>query len=320
MKNSLITTIALVLLAGCCRFGNRCVTGRGEDVPDEPPAPASNAQKVPGVHTGLRAVKSWCLYYGAATADTVERLGGYGLVVIDANALGPKSRETISALKARGCLVAGYLSMIEVAKWHRYRDRIPREWYILADGKPWNPWGGKDVGWDANLAASLAEPGWREMLVELVRSEVLDFGCDGVFMDTVEDLDFASLPADERPKQLEGFRQLLAALDERYPDAFFIANRSLQGSLPVAAEHIDALCWESYAPKYFDDAGTRTWMDGVAKNIEAERARRPFVVLSLMDIPKNATDIETTRKRMREISAEHGYVPYCTVGGYSSLP
>ena len=300
-----VLAAALALLSGC---GHICRHPCEHSAPVAPPPRT------------LADARSWCLYYGASTTDIVERLGGYDLVVIDAKALGGTASNTIARLKSKGCLVAGYLSMFEVARWHRYRSRIPREWYLTVDGKPWSPWAGKDVSWDDNLVASFAEPGWREMLVGLVKSEVLDYGCDGVFMDTLEDLDFATLPAAERPRQLEGMRQLLAALDETYPKAFFIANRTLQGTLPVAAPYLDALCWESFAPKYFEDPPTRAWMDGVSRNIEAQREKYPFVKLSLMDSDKSAADIPTTQAKMRAISAERGYVPYCTVGGYSALP
>ncbi len=283
------------------------------DLPAKPATPAAR----------FAAARSWCLYYGPATPDSVDRLGKYEIVVIDPAALGATAKETIAALHTRGCLVAGYLSMIEVASWHRYRDRIPREWYLIADGKPWVPWAGKDVGWDANLSASLAEPGWRKMLVDLVQSEVLDYGCDGVFMDTLEDLDFAGLPAEERPRQLDGLRQLLAALDERYPEAFFIANRTLQGTLPVAAQYVDAICWEDFSTKYFDDPEVRPWMEGIAKNIAAEAAKRPadkpLRVLALDDLTPDDT-FPAERAAVFANAERFGYLPYCTKGNYHSLP
>ena len=308
MKHTALTAIlASALLSAYC---------------DTQPAvpPRDGAKGAAPLTRTLADARSWSLYYGPNVPALVERLGASDLVVVDPKALGGTASNTIARLKEKGCLVAGYLSMFEVARWHRYRSRIPREWYLTVDGKPWSPWAGKEVSWDDNLVASLAEPGWREMLVGLVQSEVLDYGCDGVFMDTLEDLDFPTLPAAERPRQLEGMRQILAALDERYPKAFFIANRTLQGTLSVAAPYIDALCWESFAPKHFDDPSTRAWMEAIARNIEAQRAKRPFVVLSLMDSDKTAADIPATQAKMREISASHGYVPCCTVGGYTSPP
>lgn len=290
-----------------------------------PSAPSSTCAGAPSRGAATRGaastVRSWCLYYGPATEEALERLAGYELVVVDPAALGANAADAIAALKRRGCLVAGYLSMFEIASWHRYRPRIPREWIVLdADGTPWAPWGGKDVGWEGNLAASFAEPGWRAMLADLVQSEVLDYGCDGVFMDTLEDLDFASMPAAERERQFDGARRLMAELDARYPDAFFIANRALQRALDAVGDHIDALCWESFAPKYFADPQTRTWMEQVAAHVAERQAAHPFRVLALWTDEKPGPDNAAQQETMRSIALEHGYLPFCSTGGYHRLP
>ena len=314
MKNMIaILSLCAAITAQFCFVGCCKTSCTRPEAPAEVSAPAPRPT--------IKTVPSWSLYYGAATTDTVERLGGYGLVVIDPHALGPKSAETIAALKAKGCIVAGYLSFIEVAKWHRYRSRIPREWYILRDdGSPWSPWAGKDVGWDANLAASLAEPGWRDMLCDLVKSEVLDYGCDGVFMDTLEDVDFHTMPEKEKDRQVEGLRLLMAALDERYPDAFFIGNRTLQRALDAVAPHIDAVCWESFSPKYFKDASSRGWMEMIAKRLKDATDQYGVRVISLWNVDALYPEYEADKAQVQELSNERGYILYCTVGGYSKLP
>ena len=303
---SLCAVAAAILPMGCCKLRSSCPT---------PSAEASVADARPTIKT----VTTWSLYYGAATTDTVARLGGYGLVVIDPHALGPKSKETIAAFKEKGCIVAGYLSFVEVAKWHRYRSRIPREWYIVRDdGSPWNPWANKDVSWDANLAASLAEPGWRKMLGDLVQSEVLDYGCDGVFMDTLEDVDFHTMP--EKDRQVEGLRLLMAELDERYPDVFFIGNRTLQRALDAVAPHIDAVCWESFSPKYFKQDSSRGWMEMIAKRLKDATDKYGVRVISLWNVDALYPEYEEDKAKVLELATEHGYIHYCTVGGYSKLP
>ncbi len=314
MKNTcaILTLCAVVTIQ--LSFVWCCKTGLSSPRPEVPKAESTSRPTI-------KTVPSWSLYYGAATTDTVERLGGYGLVVIDPHALGPKSAETIAALKAKGCIVAGYLSFVEVAKWHRYRSRIPREWYIVRDdGSPWSPWAGKDVGWDANLAASLAEQGWRDMLCDLVKSEVLDYGCDGVFMDTLEDVDFPTMPEKEKDRQVEGLRLLMAALDERYPDAFFIGNRTLQRALEAVAPHIDAVCWENFSPKYFKDASSRGWMEMIAKRLKDATDKYGVRVISLWNVDALYPEYEADKATVQELAKERGYIHYCTVGGYRKLP
>ena len=317
--------LSLVLAAGLC-VGHALAAAPA--APAKPaakprPNPADFEQRIifpPGVRPArhvkdgqhIRNVQSWCLYYGNYAADLVDRLAGYELVVVDPAALGEKADEVVSGLHARGCLVAGYLSCFEVATWHRYLPRVKAEWRVKVDGKNWVPWG-------ANEAASLAEPGWRELLVELMRTEVFDHGCDGVFMDTLADLDHPGLPEEERARQLEGLGKFAEAYDKAYPDKFFVGNWTIQRTLPVLAPHIDALCWEDFDPKHFDGAA-RGWMEGIAKKIGDEAAKHPFRVLTLWNVDAPGDDLPARQEKMRENSAGFGYLPFCTTGGYRSLP
>ena len=270
------------------------------------------------------APRSWCLYYGGPRDDLADRLGGHDLVVVDPAALGDKAAETVAALHARGCRVAGYLSAVEIARWHTYRDRVDPAWHILLDGKLWVPWGGTGVGWEANLAVSLAEPGWRALLAELVDRDILGCGCDGVFFDTLEDLDRPELPADEALRQREGLRILLRDLREAHPGALLFANRTLGATLEVVAESGDGICWEDFAVAHFENPETRSWMTDIVSRIEACRERRgpgrPFLVLALWDAPEDLADFPARREAMHALAAAHDYLPYCCRGGYMALP
>ena len=280
--------------------------------PDAEPAPAPTVDAAR--ENPLAAIRSWALYYGPATPDIADRLGGYDLVVVSPHALGDAAAKTVAALKARGCLVAGYLSCFEIATWQSYSSRVKPEWLVKVNGECWHPF-------EDNTAASLANKEWRELLVELAKTQVFDMGCDGLFMDTIADLDSDQFPDETlRLRELEGLGILAAALDEAYPDAFFIGNRVLQRTLPAMSSHIDAVCWTDFNPKYFDDLVIRSWMRGIAKGLAVRQKMHSIRVLSLWDESEPGEDIAERQERMRRISAEYGYLPYCTVGGYKTLP
>ena len=293
--------------------------------PDAEPVPAPDAAPVRASAepvevandespSPLADIRSWALYYGPAAPDLADRLGGYDLVVVAPHALGDDSVETVAALKARGCLVAGYLSCFEIASWQTYADRVKPEWLVKVDGEIWHPF-------EDNTAASLANEEWRALLVELAKTQVFDVGCDGLFMDTIADLDSDKIPDEGlRLRELDGLGKLVAALNETYPDAFLIANRTLQRTLPALSSHIDAVCWTDFAPKYFDDFSVRNWMRGIAKGLALRQETHKFRVLSLWNESQPGDDIAERQERMRRISAEYGYLPYCTVGGYKKLP
>ena len=274
----------------------------------------------------LNEARSWALYYGPPASTLVERISGYDLVVIDPAALGAEASATVDALRQGGATVLGYLSAFEVATWHEWRDCVPDSWLVRVDGKPWRPWGGTDVGWSANFAASLAEEGWRALLAEIVDSRIIGVGCDGVFLDTLEDLDREELPEAERARQLRGLRRLLSELRCEHPGAPIVCNRTLGATLAAVAEDADGICWEDFAPAHFDDAETRSWMEGVASRLRAVSRRRPadrpFRVLALWNVDDASAvpDIAAAQAAMREKAASFGFLPFCTVGGYQALP
>ena len=312
MKNPLCTVPLLLSHAAVLSAVASAVAAAPAPKPAAKPAAATRAAVPRPAPRTVADARSWCLYYGGWATNVVDRLAQYELVVVDPAALGGKADETIAALHARGCLVAGYLSCFEVAKWHRYLPRVKEEWRVKVDGRNWVPWG-------ANEAASLAEPEWRALLVELMRTEVFDHGCDGVFMDTLADLDHPGLPEDERARQLEGLGAFAAAYDAAYPDRFFVGNWTIQRTLPVLAPHLDALCWEDFDPKHFEGSA-RGWMEGIAKKIGDEAAKHPFRVLTLWNADAPGADLPSRQKKMREISARLGCLPFCTSGGYHRLP
>ena len=110
-----------------------------------------------------------------------------------------------------------------------------------------------------------------------------------------------------------------AAYDAAYPDRFVVGNWTIQRTLPVLAPHIDALCWEDFDPKHFEGS-SRGWMEGIAKKIGDESAKHPFRVLTLWNTDAPGTDLPSRQKKMREISARLGCLPFCTSGGYHRLP
>ncbi len=309
--------LSLVLMAGLCA-GHALAAKpavKPEDDPDGQriiePAGARPAWRVKDIQH-VDNVCSWCLYYGDWATNVVDRLSQYELVVLDPAALRGKADEVIAELHERGCLVVGYLSCFEVAKWHRYLPRVKPEWRVKVDGKNWVPWG-------ANEAVSLAEPEWRALLVELMRTEIFDHGCDGVFMDTLADLDNPRLPEDERARQLDGLGKFAEAYDKAYRGKFFIANWTLQRTLPVLAPHVDAVCWEDFDPKNFEGSASG-WMKGISKKLAAESAKHPFRVLTLWNVDAPGDDLPARQEKMRELSVGFGYLPFCTSGGYRRLP
>ena len=280
-------------------------------------AASPHPDAAPSAQARFRAARSYALCDGKADEASLRNLATYDVAVIDPQSIGGDAEARIAQLKAAGTVVIGYLSCMEVATWHRYRDRVDPAWTIYAEGKPWIPWG-------ENHAMTLSEPRWRALVADLVQSEVLDYGCDGVFMDTLADIDNPTLPKEFLERELDGLEALMRELRTRYPSVIFIGNWTIQRTLPAVARYADGICWEDFSPAHFEDAQTAGWMRDIARNIAAESAKKPhpLVILALWDAPASLSAEERAARlnRMRETACAFGYLPYANTGGYYTPP
>lgn len=267
-----------------------------------------SASGAPG-NKRLDNARDFVLYYGGVNAGELENLARYDVVIIDPQAMGGNAKQKIAELKRRGCFVIGYLSYMEVAAWHRYRKKVPAEWELKINGKPWKPWGN-------NHAIDLGNPQWRKLLVKLTKTEVMDYGCDGVFMDTLADIEHPDLPEPMRKKQLAGLEALMKELRAKYPGFAFVGNWTIQATLPVMAKYADVICWENFQPKYFDPADSAyAFMMAIKKNLDRLQKKHRFKVYALWASP-NYYNLRDDQKKMAELAASFGYLSYCCIDDY----
>ncbi len=259
----------------------------------------------------LEKARDYVLYYGAVGERELTELAKYDVVIIDPQAMGASAREKIVRLKKQGCLVIGYLSYMEVADWHRYKDRVPAAWRIRLNGKDWTPWG-------ANYAIDLTNKNWRKLLVELTKSELIDYGCDGAFMDTLADIENPALPENLRSQQLKGLEDLMRELDQAYPNFILIGNWTIGATLPVMAKYADVICWENFQPKFFDkNNNAYSFVTAIKKNLDELQKKYRFKVYALWASP-NYYELRDDQAAMAKLAASFGYLSYSCIGDYHS--
>lgn len=257
----------------------------------------------------LSSAHSYVVYYGSVKNRELKELAKYDVVIIDPQALGSDAKAKIAWLKRNGCFVIGYLSYMEVADWHRYKDRVPQEWNLKINGKIWTPWGN-------NRVIGLDNPAWRKLLVELTKSEVIDYGCDGVFMDTLGDIENHTIPKAMQRKQLKGLEMLMKELRTVYPEFVFVGNWTIHVTLPVMAKYADIICWENFQAKFFEKGNEAyVFVTEVQKNLDVMRRKYGFQVYALWTSP-NYDGLRDDQRKMANLARSFGYLPYYCVGDY----
>jgi uncharacterized protein (TIGR01370 family) len=277
--------IGLVMLAACS----------GGDGNDSTPVHVSTPSPEAGARDRIRSIESYVVYYGAGKLDELAR---FDLAIIDRDTLTPGE---VVELRSRGTLVVAYLSVGEIQPNDPWvtSGTVPPSW-ILGTNENWG-----------SLFVDASQPGWRDLMTGEAGS-LLDYGFDGVFLDTVD------TAIDVAPETMPGMIELIEGLRTAFPDALLVQNRGFQIAEQVATS-LDAVMFEDLSTSYDFDAAEYTRVDNSAEAEEmvALRDRTGLPILAL-DYAGPA-DGETAARAVK-IAKRYGFIPAVSVIQLDEIP
>ena len=134
-------------------------------------------------------------------------------------------------MKRAGTITIGYVTIGEDDDFHKDAD-----WYFdrNKDGKP-----DKNGTWNSFYADARSKK-WRDFVVnEKAKEVIINKGCDGIFLDTV---DTAQLYSESE----DGMIKLIKELREKYPKAIIVQNRGFT-VIEKTAKYVDGLMYEDFS-------------------------------------------------------------------------
>ena len=251
-------------------------------------------------------VSSFCCYYGDFDFEFQSK---FDVVIMHTNTLlrpsyevpadfdfeayQEQSKQEVAKLQAAGCYVVSYITIGEddslnvgdglgeggYASYYIYENGVP---------KPNTNWG----SWFVDAG----NPAWQAKILDEA-ADILAFGVDGLFLDTLDTVDIAN-------NTLAGMADLVKKLKETFPEAKLVANRGFT-VLPYISQYIDGLMFESFNTTVSDfttpkgtfrdlDQEERDWNELVACNtINAVRRYDYFPVFVLDYVPEEDYDFMT---------------------------
>jgi uncharacterized protein (TIGR01370 family) len=262
------------------------------------PAPAEHPVS-PAAHPDVRgqmaSIGNYVVYYGAGRLADLAR---FDLAIIDPSTLTPGE---VTELEGRGTLVVGYLSVGEISPSDPWitDGTVPKSW-ILGRNRNWG-----------SLFVDAGQQGWRDLMTAET-GKLLDYGFDGVFLDTVD------TATDVEPTYVPGMIELIEGLRAAYPDALLVQNRGFEIAEQVA-ESIDAVMFEDLSTSYDFDSLTYLRVDN---SDEADRMvelheRTGLPILSLDYAPP---EDHATAARAVRIARGYGFVPAVSTIELDDIP
>lgn len=254
----------------------------------------------------LREIRDYVCYYGH---DRLEDLAKFGLVILEAHHHAP---ESIASLRRAGGLVVGYLSVGQADSLDQVED--PSSWTLDrltvfdgklvpgADGEP-----DRDPQWQSYYVDPNAKA-WRSHLDREADRLLREFGCDGIFLDTLlypYEYDEAFRRHVIEPALVSWIKRLR----RRHPEAILVANNGW-AYLDRLGPVVDAIMYEDFTVRYaMNDVDTLEQSERVAARLAEFRATRRELPLMLLALdyaePEQPGLIRQARKRAERFGFLH---------------
>lgn len=181
----------------------------------------------------LLIAKDYRLYYGFGKH---EELSNYDIAIVEPKAM---TKEKVTYLQHRNTLVIAYLSIVEVHPTEPIYTQLTDDDFLKSNGQRIknNLFG--------TYLVNLKSKRWVNYLLESFKHRLMSLNADGIFMDTIGDLDMATLPETIRVEQLKALTNFLYIMKLQYPHHVFIQNNGLETVCKYTIAFIDGILWEN---------------------------------------------------------------------------
>lgn len=232
----------------------------------------------------LFRVESFVIFYGHPDDEKIKELEKQDAVILEPTAF--TKGETVR-LQEKGVKVFGYVSLMQLENWNEElkKDVLPSD-YARQNGEKLYV-----SEWDTYVM-NISDSHYREVLMKKIRTEVAGKDLDGVFFDTVDDLDhYFREDAELERAMRDGYRTLLDELASTYPDLLIIQNRGFDSYKTVSRKKVDGILWEGFDHRDVQTSEwAQNWRDYLKKEQRFGRVRVLTVVTDQASFDQSKRD------------------------------
>ena len=190
--------------------------------------------------TPLDNVKTYKVFYDEPTQKIQSLMQDYDLVIVEPAYY---TKELVNDLQTSGTKLYAYVSIMESDTWNteRIESLRPEDFYSRNEDRVYFE------KWDSYLM-DLTSTHYRSVLISDIQTQVVDKGFDGVFFDTVGDIEDQFYEKDdaEYNAQKEGFITFLDELTIHHKNLSKIQNWGIELFASDTAPYMDAIMWEDF--------------------------------------------------------------------------
>lgn len=164
------------------------------------------------------------------------------------------TKEQIQQLKQAGTTVLGYVSVMELEYWHR--TQVTEGDYHYENNKKM-----RIEKWDTYIM-DLEEAHYQNILLKKVKKQIVQKDIDGVFLDTVGDIDdyFYEQPTVQN-KFRNAYVTLLKEIKEVDKNLIIMQNWGFPTLKDVSIDLVDGILWEDFNKQVISkDEWSQNWI------------------------------------------------------------
>ncbi|AFS79510.1 hypothetical protein Curi_c25150 [Gottschalkia acidurici 9a] len=242
--------------------------------------------------SSLEKVKKYRIYYRGIDDEIITDMEKYDLLIVEA--LNFEKEDVRNIKKKKNTILIGYLSTIEIGHWdEEILEKMNEEDYMTFEGKTLYNKSFK------NPLADISQEHYQEILLNTLEERILSKGMDGVFLDTVDWIDYYSTNEEIYKKLNKGYEEVLKKIRKKYPDIYIIQNRGFKSVIDFSSDYIDGLLWENLNVNEFDEDYQETF-----KKLQEINSKNKFVIFSLSFEDERENSIFTKKLNWKHMYLE----------------
>ncbi|KOA20673.1 hypothetical protein CLHOM_08150 [Clostridium homopropionicum DSM 5847] len=187
----------------------------------------------------LNKVRSFKIYYGSINDSILEDMTKYELIIAEAAHF---QKEDVDKIKRENStILIGYLSVLEVGNWDKeILKKMDTDNFLKVNGKKvfnekYN-----------NYLGNIGQEYFRKVLISTLEERIISKGFDGVFLDTVDWVNYYEKDEEVYINLLKGYEELLKEVKDKFPNIYIIQNRGFGNLLDLSSKYVDGVLWENF--------------------------------------------------------------------------
>lgn len=201
----------------------------------------------------LNSINRFAVYYGI---NAVNKLKEYDLVIIEPLAY---NKAEIEKLRASGTIVIAYVSVMEIHKLNSLYNLLKEDDFIKVNGKYIV---NEEYG---TYLLNINSERWKAILMHHIGNLIMNEGYDGVFMDTIGDVEYQGIPKILQTKLISGAINFIKTLKNTFNHCIIIQNNGLENLCDYTWHLIDGVCWENPPINY---KYNKKWVKAIISKLE----------------------------------------------------